>query len=128
MWSIVIVCTFFGLVMLDFAIYISPFFLIPAVFLFHLAIKYRPRKHLPPRNPSSDYGGGYEGCTHGDIVNLGGGQCVDLRDPGSIVDGVNWREDNYGNYYNSATGESIDYNNGCYRYHDGSDDNSNSYY
>ena len=119
-----IIHSFMCFVMVDFAIYVSPFFLVPAGIFLYYAIKFRPRKHVdPPIHNHTDYSsGGYEGHTLGDIVDLGGGNQVDLRNPGSVMSQMNWHQDCFGDYYNSATGETITYNNGRYSYDDGNDD------
>lgn len=69
----------------------------------------------------SNYSNSYEGRTHGDIIDLGSGQSFDSRNPDDIIDGVNWKSDGSSGYYNSATGESIKYNNGSYNYDDEND-------
>lgn len=67
-------------------------------------------------------GSGYDGRVQGDVIDLGNGNSFDSRNPDAVVDGVNWHADSQGGYYNSATGETIEYNSGSYEYNDGHDE------
>ena len=98
----------------------APLFFLGAIKCFSVK---EPEETIKPRSSGDAFSGGYDGRTHGDIIDLGGGQCFDSRDPDSIVDGVNWVSDRYGGY-SGPNGDSIEYNYGHYNYHEASDDNS----
>lgn len=83
--------------------------------------KHRVRIQKNSKKNSFSSDSGYEGHVQGEIINLGNGQYFDSHNPDDIVDGVNWKSDGYGGYYNSGTGESIENNNGRYSYYDSSD-------
>lgn len=104
-----------------FLIYLAPLFFIGAVMCFKAK---EPEKSVKPTKPTggSSSEGDYDGRTHGDVIDLGGGQCFDRNNPDGIVDGVNWCRDNHGGYYSPGTGETITYNNGTYNYNDPQED------
>ena len=94
-------------------------------------------RHEEQRNRNQRTGGssrssdseGYTGHNAGDIIDLGGGDCFDIHEPEELLSRSCWQRDNQGGYYNYATGESVTYNNGVYRYNEApeEEDDSDSY-